>query len=477
MLTDLATSFESYVRSGAWRERAACLGENTNSFYPSSSATTAYDDVKPFCRNCPEKVACDQYAFMTNEQNGMWAGRTERGRRRARKKWVKAFVAVGAVPPVIVMRKGFHGPRAAEPETMSNRFRADVALHLLRGFALDPVANMDGEVNPALVVARLYDVDPIPEVIQIIDRLFTDGLLEVQGVGEQIRLTQLGQNFLVNNGVRVVPKKRTTPVVPPKRRTKPSNTPPTNTAGASRGQTSTQSSMEGRNMSDVLDFLSKQPEGRFTDINGALYETLAARLRRSKGGVSQAVGKLRRDGLVETDGARGSGTFAIWLTPEGYKQIGEEPPPSSSAPPSHKEGPGDVAKAPVPTSEASAESSGDSEALPDVDLTDLSEHIGKRMTSLLNPGVLGVEALETWMNALAAQLQAEHAEVIAQVVERLQARINEHLRAADDRVAEAEARAGAAEEAAAAAQADAAKTRRQLQALIRLEDAGDTPED
>lgn len=473
MLTVLATSFESYVRSGAWRSRAACLGEYTNGFYPSSSAVSAYDDVKPFCRTCPEKVACDQYAFMTNEQYGMWAGRTERGRKKARKKWVKAFVAVGAVPPVIVMRKGFSGIRAAvEPETMSNRFRAEVALHLLQGFALEPVVAMDGEVNPSLVVAQLYEIDPIPEVIQVIDRLFTDGLLEAQGVGEYIKLTQLGQNFLVNNGVKVAPKKRATAVAPPRRATKPSNAPPANQAGTRRGQSSTPSSMEGRIMSDVLDFLSKQPEGRFEDPSGALYESLATELRRSKGGVSQAVGKLRRDGLVDTDGARGSGTFAVWLTSKGYKQIEQEPPESSSGSPPAAATSTEKPKKSPPAAEAPAEVT----TLPDVDLTDLSEHISKRMTSLLNPGVLGVEALVTWMNALAAQLHAEYGEVVTQVVERLQARIDEHLQAADDRVAEAEARAEAAEEAAAAAQEDAAKTRRQLQALLKLEEAGSTPE-
>lgn len=471
MLTDLATSFESYVRSGAWRERASCLGEHTNGFYPASSATTAYDDVKPFCRNCPEKVACDQYAFMTNEQYGMWAGRTERGRRRARKKWVKVFVAVGTVPPVIVMRKGFHGLRAAEPETMSNRLRADVTLHLLRCFAIEPVVAMEGEDNPALVVARLNNVEPIPEVIQIIDRLFTDGLLETQGIGERIRLTQLGQNFLVNNGVRVAIQKRTTPVASPKRRTKPSITLPANQVGTSRGQLSTRSSMEGRIMSDVLDFLSKQPDGRFTDINGALYETLAAKLGRSKGGLSQSVGRLRRDGLVETDGARGSGTFAIWLTPAGYKQVGEEPPPSSSSPPPRKEGAGEASKPPLPSGPPV-----DSTRIPDVVVADLTELIGKRVTSLLNPGIRGVEALETWMDALAAQLEAQYVDVLTEVVERLQVRINEHLQAADERVAAAEARAEAAEAEAAEAQAETAKVKRQLMALLRLEETDSTSE-
>lgn len=452
MLAVLAISFEAHVRSGVWRKRAACLGLHPNDFYPIESADTAYDLVRPVCEVCPVSLECDQYAFMINEQNGMWAGRTEPERKRARKKWVKVFIAAKTLPPVIERRSAFGvGEERGASRDVSSSVRIQVALHLLKPFATNPTIPLMGVDDPSSFVAHLSDADPIPEVIKVIDRLFTDGLLDNQVQNDQVVLTTLGARFLQSHDVKVAnmttrrptPKSRkSTPITSAAAQVKP--TQPKST------QPSQPIPPRGTVMSDyLLEFLAKQPEGRFKDEGGRAYEAIARLLHRTKGSISQHAGELRRAGLLETDGARGKGTFEVWITAKGSQEIGEEPP-TGSPPPAEQPASG----APAADSTTPAESASD------VDISDLTELLNKRFVSLLNPGAIGIEGLSTWYESLGEQLETQYLEIVTVLVGRLQEAIDQRMEANDALVREA--------------QAETARVKNQLRVLLDLEDETDT---
>lgn len=452
MLAVLATSFEAHVRSEVWRKRAACLGFHPNEFYPSESADSAYDRVRPVCNACPVKLECDQYAFMMNEQNGMWAGRTERGRRRARKKWVKVFIDAKALPPVIERRSatGQGDDRRAHTD-VSSSVRIQVVLHLLKPFAVSPSIPLMGIDDPAGFVAHLSDADPIPEVIDVIDRLFTDGLLDNQAQNDRVVLTTLGARFLQSHDIKVANMKTRRPAIKPKRPVSVAPAPAPQRASQTQPEiTKPEPPMRPRRtvMTDyLLEFLAAEPEGRFSHEEGRAYEAIARLLHRTKGSISQHAGELRRAGLLDTDGARGKGTFAVWITPKGYGELEQEPPPSTPA------------QEDAPASGKAASSERSVEPTSDVDVTDLTELLNKRFVSLLDPGHRGIEALGTWLESLGEQLENQYLEIVTVLVARLQQAIDQRMEANDALVREA--------------QAETAKVKRQLRALLDLDEETD----
>lgn len=74
------------VRSiNEWKMFGKCLGEDGNIFYPNSAEDTAYDYARTFCRSCPVKEECREYAFATNQEYGMWGETTPEERRALRR--------------------------------------------------------------------------------------------------------------------------------------------------------------------------------------------------------------------------------------------------------------------------------------------------------------------------------------------------------------------------------------------------------
>ncbi|MGH8903868.1 MAG: WhiB family transcriptional regulator [Egibacteraceae bacterium] len=70
-----------------WRERAACLGEDTECFFPAGTSGPALDLIeraKQLCADCVVSSQCLEYAVQTN-QDGVWGGLTEDERRRLRR--------------------------------------------------------------------------------------------------------------------------------------------------------------------------------------------------------------------------------------------------------------------------------------------------------------------------------------------------------------------------------------------------------
>lgn len=437
MFAVLATSFEAHVRSGVWRKRAACLGYHPIAFYPSESADTAYDQVRPICEACPVRLECDQYAFMMNEQNGMWAGRTERGRRQARKKWVETFIVAKALPPVIERRSATgQGDERSTQVDVGSSVRIQVALHLLGPFAVSPIISLMGIDDPTGFVAHLSNANPIPEVIKVIDQLFTDGLLDNQIQNDRIALTTLGARFLQSHEVKVAHAvKQAAPIAPSGPRLNQTQLNPTKPVQPIRPRRTV--------MSDyLLEFLAQQPKGRFNDENGKVYEAIAKLLHRTKGSVSQRAAILRGKGFIESDGARGAGTFAISLTHAGWAELGETtlPPDVGSE------------QANVTAHSPSGE----------IDLTDIHAAVSERVESFLAIGVDASAALQNWLESLRDAVLHEYREAVSVAVGRLQEQIDHRLTEAEARAATAEARAQAAED-------EAAKAKRQALALLSIE--------
>ncbi|MGH8909034.1 MAG: WhiB family transcriptional regulator [Egibacteraceae bacterium] len=75
-----------------WRDRAACLDEDPELFFPIGTTGTALeqaDRAKQVCAVCPVKAICLEWALYTREPHGVWGGMGEderRGLRRARQR-------------------------------------------------------------------------------------------------------------------------------------------------------------------------------------------------------------------------------------------------------------------------------------------------------------------------------------------------------------------------------------------------------
>lgn len=67
-----------------WMERGACVGMDTNKFYPPSETDTrsAYvTEAKAICKPCPVRTECLNWALRYEEQ-GLWGGTTQTERER-----------------------------------------------------------------------------------------------------------------------------------------------------------------------------------------------------------------------------------------------------------------------------------------------------------------------------------------------------------------------------------------------------------
>lgn len=60
-----------------WAENAACLGLDTNLFFPTGtgeSAAAAKREAMAICSSCPVRQRCREAANANYEQNGIWGG-------------------------------------------------------------------------------------------------------------------------------------------------------------------------------------------------------------------------------------------------------------------------------------------------------------------------------------------------------------------------------------------------------------------
>lgn len=69
-----------------WRERAACLHEDPDLFFPISSSGPTLrqiDEAKAVCGRCPVVRQCLDWAVRAGRVEGVWGGTTESERKRA----------------------------------------------------------------------------------------------------------------------------------------------------------------------------------------------------------------------------------------------------------------------------------------------------------------------------------------------------------------------------------------------------------
>lgn len=73
--------------SSDWRDRAACLGMDTNLFYPDTYAPVKVADQRRLrmamatCEDCPVRPECLAYAIGLPERYGIWGGVGEHARK------------------------------------------------------------------------------------------------------------------------------------------------------------------------------------------------------------------------------------------------------------------------------------------------------------------------------------------------------------------------------------------------------------
>jgi WhiB family transcriptional regulator, redox-sensing transcriptional regulator len=71
-----------------WRDQAACLGLDTELFFPTGATGRALDQLeqaKAVCRSCAVATQCLDWALQTNQDAGVWGGLSEDERRTLRR--------------------------------------------------------------------------------------------------------------------------------------------------------------------------------------------------------------------------------------------------------------------------------------------------------------------------------------------------------------------------------------------------------
>ncbi len=71
-----------------WRDRAACLHEDPDLFFPvgtTGPAIAQAEAAKAICRRCPVREECLEFAMRTGQAFGIWGGLTEEERRALRR--------------------------------------------------------------------------------------------------------------------------------------------------------------------------------------------------------------------------------------------------------------------------------------------------------------------------------------------------------------------------------------------------------
>jgi WhiB family redox-sensing transcriptional regulator len=71
------SSANRFARPLDWRDRAACLAEDPELFFPVGSTGPAAQQIalaKAVCARCPVVESCLSWALYVGEQEGVWGG-------------------------------------------------------------------------------------------------------------------------------------------------------------------------------------------------------------------------------------------------------------------------------------------------------------------------------------------------------------------------------------------------------------------
>ena len=74
-----------------WRTKSACLESDPELFFPIGTTGMAVEQIEValrICGGCAVARECLDFALATNQDSGIWGGRTEEDRRKLRKAWL-----------------------------------------------------------------------------------------------------------------------------------------------------------------------------------------------------------------------------------------------------------------------------------------------------------------------------------------------------------------------------------------------------
>lgn len=84
-IDDIETPHE--YNKGEWRTKASCKNLPFAVFFPERGQNTPVI-VKKMCKICPVKEECLEYAVLSNQQYGIWAGTSVKARRKLRRQYI-----------------------------------------------------------------------------------------------------------------------------------------------------------------------------------------------------------------------------------------------------------------------------------------------------------------------------------------------------------------------------------------------------
>ena len=87
-----------------WRLHASCRTTDPDLFFPVGTTGTAVDQIecaKQVCTTCPVREPCLDFALVTNQDSGIWGGRSEEERRVLRRQWLRQRRAAAAAAAAV----------------------------------------------------------------------------------------------------------------------------------------------------------------------------------------------------------------------------------------------------------------------------------------------------------------------------------------------------------------------------------------
>ncbi|MFF7238999.1 WhiB family transcriptional regulator [Streptomyces collinus] len=93
-----SSSFSGHPTNPAWRDQAACAGEDPEIFFPLvdlSAPGTEASLARAVCRRCPVIIACRTWALDHGEDDGIWGATTAAQRRAIRRATTDPVPVVG----------------------------------------------------------------------------------------------------------------------------------------------------------------------------------------------------------------------------------------------------------------------------------------------------------------------------------------------------------------------------------------------
>jgi len=126
-----------------WRNRATCLGEDPELFFPIGStgpALVQIEEAKAICRRCEVVDTCLRWAMETGADTGVWGGLSDDERRSLKRRRARARVL-----SLVVGGQG----RQRDPRLEGRRPGPALPVKVL-GAALDEAATVARELQQAL---------------------------------------------------------------------------------------------------------------------------------------------------------------------------------------------------------------------------------------------------------------------------------------------------------------------------------------